>query len=121
MAIGDKTLQYMRNNGHPKHAVSWTKYIKEGGPEPSYEALKAKAREVMTPEAYDYVAGGAGSEDTMRANREAFRRWRIVPRLLRDVTGLPVMLAEDPLTAIAIGTGRCLDEMRLLKEVTIRS
>ena len=41
--------------------------------------------------------------------------------LLRDVTGLPVMLAEDPLTAIAIGTGRCLDEMRLLKEVTIRS
>jgi len=51
----------------------------------SYEALKAKAREVMTPEAYDYVAGGAGSEDTMRANREAFRRWRIVPRLLRDV------------------------------------
>lgn len=53
----------------------------------SYEALKAKAREVMTPEAYDYVAGGAGSEDTMRANREAFRRWRIVPRLLRDVAG----------------------------------
>ena len=52
----------------------------------SYEALKAKAREVMTPEAYGYVAGGAGSEDTMRANREAFRRWRIVPRLLRDVT-----------------------------------
>ena len=51
----------------------------------SYEALKAKAREVMTPEAYDYVAGGAGSEDTMRANREAFQRWRIVPRLLRDV------------------------------------
>ncbi len=51
----------------------------------SYEALKAKACEVMTPEAYDYVAGGAGSEDTMRANREAFRRWRIVPRLLRDV------------------------------------
>ncbi len=39
----------------------------------------------MTPEAYAYVAGGAGSEDTMRANREAFRRWRIVPRFLRDV------------------------------------
>jgi len=41
--------------------------------------------------------------------------------LLRDVTGLPVMLAENPLTAVAIGTGRCLDELRLLKEVTIRS
>ena len=41
--------------------------------------------------------------------------------LLRETTGLPVMLAEDPLTAVATGTGRCLDELRLLKEVTIRS
>ena len=41
--------------------------------------------------------------------------------LLRDETGLPVMLAEDPLTAVALGTGRCLDEIRLLKDVTIRS
>ncbi len=41
--------------------------------------------------------------------------------LLREATGLPVMLAEDPLTAVALGTGRCLDELRLLKEVTIRS
>ena len=35
--------------------------------------------------AYDYVAGGAGGERTMRANLEAFDRWRIVPRMLRDV------------------------------------
>ena len=41
--------------------------------------------------------------------------------LLRETTGLPVMLAEDPLTAVAVGTGRCLDELRLLKDVTIRS
>ncbi len=41
--------------------------------------------------------------------------------LLREATGLPVMLAEDPLTAVALGTGRCLDELKLLKEVTIRS
>ena len=41
--------------------------------------------------------------------------------LLREETGLPVMLAEDPLTAVAMGTGRCLDELRLLREVTIRS
>jgi actin-like ATPase involved in cell morphogenesis len=31
------------------------------------------------------------------------------------------MLAEDPLTAVAIGTGRTLDEIALLKEVAIRS
>jgi len=47
--------------------------------------LEAKAKEILAPRAYDYVAGAAGGEDTMRANREAFYRWRIVPRMLRDV------------------------------------
>jgi lactate 2-monooxygenase len=32
------------------------------------------------------VFGGAGAEDTMRANADAFKRWRIVPRMLRDVS-----------------------------------
>ncbi len=41
--------------------------------------------------------------------------------LLRETTGLPVMLAEDPLTAVAIGTGRTLDELPLLKQLAIRS
>ncbi len=49
------------------------------------DAMEARAREVLDAEAFGYVAGGAGSEDTMRANREAFRRWRIVPRMLVDV------------------------------------
>jgi lactate 2-monooxygenase len=48
--------------------------------------LEQKAKEMLTPAAFDYVAGGAGGEDTMRANREAFYRWRIVPRMLRDVS-----------------------------------
>lgn len=50
------------------------------------EALEARAQERLPPEAFDYVAGGAGAEETMRANREAFRKWRIVPRMLRDVS-----------------------------------
>ena len=41
--------------------------------------------------------------------------------LLRETTGLPVMLAEDPLTAVAIGTGRTLEDIPLLKDVAIRS
>jgi len=48
--------------------------------------LEQKAKEILPPPAYDYVAGGAGGEDTMRANREAFYRWRIVPRMLREVS-----------------------------------
>ena len=39
----------------------------------------------MSAEAWAYVAGGAGRESTMDANRTAFERYRIVPRVLRDV------------------------------------
>jgi len=48
------------------------------------EELEGRARQRLAPGAYGYVAGGAGAEDTMRANRAAFRRWLIVPRLLRN-------------------------------------
>jgi lactate 2-monooxygenase len=48
--------------------------------------LEERARDAMTAEAFAYVAGGAGTGATMRANRAAFDRWRIVPRMLRDVS-----------------------------------
>jgi isopentenyl diphosphate isomerase/L-lactate dehydrogenase-like FMN-dependent dehydrogenase len=51
----------------------------------SVEDLEHEAKSKLDRNAYDYLAGGAGGEDTARANREAFRRWRIVPRFLRDV------------------------------------
>ena len=40
----------------------------------------AEAR--LDPGAFGYIAGGAGDEATMRANRQAFERWRIRPRML---------------------------------------
>src|SRR6476469_4498972 len=40
----------------------------------------------MEPRAAAYVFAAAGGEETMRANLEAFRRWRIVPRFMRPVT-----------------------------------
>jgi isopentenyl diphosphate isomerase/L-lactate dehydrogenase-like FMN-dependent dehydrogenase len=52
----------------------------------SVERLEQRAQDVMAPEAFAYVAGGAGTEETMRENRAAFERWRIVPRVLRDVS-----------------------------------
>ena len=48
--------------------------------------LEAAARKAMSREGFAYVAGGAGLESTMAANRAAFERWRIVPRPLRDVS-----------------------------------
>jgi lactate 2-monooxygenase len=54
----------------------------------------------VEPRTAAYVFGAAGAEDTMRANEEAFRRWRIVPRMLRDVSardlGVTVLGTELP-------------------------
>jgi len=47
--------------------------------------LETAAERCMRPEAFAYVAAGAGNERTLAANRAAFDRWRIVPRTLRDV------------------------------------
>ena len=52
----------------------------------SFDRLEQRARKAMTPEGYAYIAGGAGTEETIRENRAAFERWRIVPRMLRDVS-----------------------------------
>jgi len=52
----------------------------------SFERLERGAQKSMSREGYAYVAGGAGTEETIRANRAAFERWRIVPRMLRDVS-----------------------------------
>jgi isopentenyl diphosphate isomerase/L-lactate dehydrogenase-like FMN-dependent dehydrogenase len=59
--------------------------------------LERAAIEGMEPRVAAYVGAGAGSEDTIRANLEAFRRRRIVPRMLRDV-------AVRDLSATLLGT-----------------
>src|SRR3954447_20636673 len=57
----------------PAHPVGWAE-------------LERAAEEALEPGPRGYLFGGAGTEDTMRANVEAFRRRRIVPRMLRDVS-----------------------------------
>jgi lactate 2-monooxygenase len=86
-----------------------------GGQVPPYpltaDGLEAAAREVLSPEAYAYVAGSAGSEATARANRAAFERWLIRPRLMTGVvardlsidvcgTALPAPVLLAPIGAI---------------------
>jgi rod shape-determining protein MreB len=39
--------------------------------------------------------------------------------LLREETGLPVMVSDDPISAVVLGSGKALDHIELLKEVTI--
>ncbi len=59
--------------------------------------LEAKAMAAMDPKAVNYVWAGAGTEDTLDANVEAFKRHRIVPRMLRDVS-------ERDLSTTVLGT-----------------
>lgn len=51
----------------------------------SLAELERRFNETLGTGPRDYVSGGASSEDTMRANLDAFRRHRIVPKMLTDV------------------------------------
>jgi lactate 2-monooxygenase len=57
-----------------------------GGAKPdvptSFPPLEAAAKQKMSPEAWAYTAGGAGLESAMEANRAAFQRQKIAPRML---------------------------------------
>ncbi|TQS30411.1 lactate 2-monooxygenase [Microbispora sp. KK1-11] len=75
--------------------------------------LEEMAEGRLGPGPVGYVAGSAGSGRTERANREALDRWRIVPRMLRDVRErdlsvtvlgrrLPAPLALAPIGVLSI-------------------
>ncbi|HWB70516.1 MAG TPA: alpha-hydroxy-acid oxidizing protein [Solirubrobacterales bacterium] len=64
----------------------------------SVTELERAAAQAMEDRALAYTFAGAGSEDTMRANLAAFRRHRIVPRMMRDV-------AERDLSRTVLGAG----------------
>jgi lactate 2-monooxygenase len=89
-------------------------YISGESPWPvGAEAWEVKAEEVLDDGPFGYIAGGAGAESTMRANREAFERRRIQPRMLagnveRDLsvevlgTGSPVPFFLAPVGVLSI-------------------
>ena len=81
----------------PAHGPPFAGYQSEifllgmGGTTPSHpvsmvELERLVEERIEDPRASAYIFGGAGAEQTMRSNLEAFRRWRIVPRMLRDVS-----------------------------------
>ncbi|HEX6797309.1 MAG TPA: alpha-hydroxy acid oxidase [Ktedonobacterales bacterium] len=82
-----------------------------------YEAL---ARERMEQSAWDYYCGGSDDEQTLRANREAFARVRLRPRMLVDVStvdlrttalgtpvAMPIVVAPMAYHALAHPEGEC--------------
>jgi 4-hydroxymandelate oxidase len=82
------------------------------------EDFEDLARRHLPADAWDYFAGGAGDEVTLRENRDAFGRVRLLGRVLRDVSGrstattllgqpvsLPVMLAPVAMQKLAHDDG----------------
>jgi isopentenyl diphosphate isomerase/L-lactate dehydrogenase-like FMN-dependent dehydrogenase len=63
----------------------------------SFEVWEQRARSILDDKAFGYIAGGAGAGETIRANREAFERRKVWPRMLRDV-------AERDLQTTLFGT-----------------
>ncbi|SES65375.1 FMN-dependent dehydrogenase, includes L-lactate dehydrogenase and type II isopentenyl diphosphate isomerase [Oceanobacillus limi] len=77
----------MKNIGNK---IQYQIYSTMSNPDPnrlpvSYEAWEEKARDVLEDGPYYYVAGGAGGENTMKANLDAFQQQKIIPRMLRNV------------------------------------
>ena len=75
--------------------------------------LEQRARGVLTPEIYDYYAGGSGSERTLHASVSAWQQHWLMPRVLRDVStvdtsvrlpGLPETTAATPIAVAPTGS-----------------
>jgi len=99
--------------GVPKTVVITDKEIRDSLVEPLNQIVEAVqiSLERTPPElASDIVDRGivlAGGGSLLRN----------LDMLIREETGLPVVLADDPLTAVVMGAGKALDEISLLKEV----
>lgn len=102
-------------NGVPKELVISERQIAESLSEPVgaiTEAVKVALEQTPPELAADIVdkgivlTGGGGM-------------LRNLDLTLRNSTGLPVSTADDALSCVALGTGRCLEEMRVLKNVLI--
>ncbi|KAI0671172.1 FMN-dependent alpha-hydroxy acid dehydrogenase [Trametes maxima] len=77
---------------------------------------EAAAREKLkdNPGSFNFIFGYAGSGETYRNNRDAFKRWQIVPRMLRDVTQRSIetelfgVTYPSPLIIAPIGVQGCM-------------
>ncbi len=52
----------------------------------AFPELEARAAQALPPSVLSYVAGGAGSEHTQRANARAFHDWGLIPRMFVGAT-----------------------------------
>src|SRR5262249_11914081 len=102
-------------DGIPKTIVGTDEEIREAPPEPVIAIVDAGrvCPERPPPEL------GAGIVDKGIRLTGGGALLRGVDLLLRQETDLPITVADDPLSCVALGTGKVLDELDLLKKVAI--
>ena len=102
--------------GLPKTVTINSEEIREALAEPIMQILEVVrfTLERTPPElAADLIESGlvlAGGGSLLRG----------IDKLLTEETGLPVHVADDPLTAVALGTGKVLGEIKYLKKITVQ-
>jgi len=102
-------------NGVPKEIVISERQISESLAEPVgsiIEAVKVALEHTAPELAADIVDKGI----VLTGGGALLGNLDLV---LRHATGLPVSIADDPLSCVALGTGRALEEMKTLKNVLI--
>src|SRR5438105_7527677 len=102
-------------NGVPKELLISERQIAEGLAEPVsaiVEAVKVALEHTAPELASDIVDKGI----VLTGGGALLGNLDLV---LRHATGLPVSIADDPLSCVALGTGRCLEEMKTLRSVLI--
>ena len=86
-------------------------------------ALKITAQDLLELRIIDEIIpeppGGAHADQETTAKAVGEALLRNLDVMLREETGLPVTLADDPLTAVVMGAGKVLDELSLLRDVTV--
>jgi rod shape-determining protein MreB len=100
-------------NGVPKELVITERQIAESLAEPVgaiVEAVKVALEHTAPELAADIVDKGIvlTGGGALLGNMDF---------VLRASTGLPVSIADDPLSCVALGTGRCLEEMKTMRQV----
>ncbi len=114
---GDGPWQEVRGrdmiNGVPREVSVSQRQIAESLAEPVFQIVEAvrTALEMTPPElAADIVDKGI----VLTGGGALLHR---LDQVLREATGLPVVVAEEPLSCVVLGTGRALEELKRLRNV----
>jgi rod shape-determining protein MreB and related proteins len=113
MAIKGRDLM----NGVPKELVITERQIAESIAEPVGAIIEA-VKVAFEPTAPELAADILDKGIVLTGGGALLGNLDFV---LRHSTGLPVSIADDPLSCVALGAGRCLEEMKALKAVLIDS